>query len=105
MAQAGFLHLVYFYGREDGGADDARLLAEGCRRYLPGIPGVLRLATGTPAGTPRDVVDNAYLVALLVEFADVAAHDVYQDHPDHLRFIAECKQYWSRVQIYDTLID
>ena len=99
----GFLHLVYFYGREDGGPEDAQRLAEGCRKHLPGIPGVRRLEVGFPAGTPRPVVDNSYAVALMVEFADKAGHDVYQDHPDHLRFIEECKQYWSRVQIYDSI--
>jgi quinol monooxygenase YgiN len=58
---------------------------------------------GTPAGTPREVVDNAYGVALVIEFADAAAHDVYQDHPDHHRFIAACSPLWSRVQVYDSV--
>jgi len=105
MPQSGkFLHLVYFYPREDADAGDAERLAQGCRTHLTNIPGVLRLDVGVPAGTPRPVVDNSYLVALIVEFADSAGHDVYQDHPDHLRFIEECKQYWSRVQIYDSIV-
>jgi len=104
----GFLHLVYFYPRE--GTDDATRKAEaaklvqGCLDHLTGIPDVLRLMVGTPAGTPRDVVDNAYAVALLVEFADQAAHDRYQDHPDHHRFIEMCHGFWSRVQVYDSLV-
>jgi len=67
------------------------------------LGGVLRLTVGFPAGTERGVVDNSYGVALLVEFADAAAHDVYQEHPDHLRFIEECSQFWSRVQVYDAV--
>ena len=101
---AGFVHMVYFYLRNEGSADDAQSLLRGCREHLTNIPGVLRLSVGTPAGTPRDVVDNAYGVALLVEFADTAAHDVYQDHPDHLRFIEACSSLWGRVQVYDTLV-
>ena len=101
---AGFLHMVYFYLRNPGSADDTQALLRGCREHLTNIPGVLRLSVGTPAGTPRDVVDNTYGVALLVEFADAAAHDVYQDHPDHLRFIEACSRFWSRVQVYDTLV-
>jgi hypothetical protein len=100
-----FLHLVYFYPRDNAGADDAQRLIDGIQKYLPSIPGVLRLQTGTPAGTPRDVVDNSYAVALLVEFADAAGHDVYADHPDHLRFIAECSPLWSRVKVYDSLVN
>lgn len=102
MSATGFLHMVYFWLREGAGSDDAQKLAEGCRRCLTGIPGVLRLEVGFPAGTARNVVDNSYGVALLVEFADSAAHDIYQDHPDHLRFIEECRALWSRVQVYDT---
>ncbi len=103
-AKAGFLHLVYFYPREGAGPDDAAKLAAGARNRLTNIPGVLRLEVGFPAGTPRDVVDNSYAVALLVEYADVAGHDTYQDHPDHLKFIEENKQYWSRVQVYDFVV-
>lgn len=99
-----FYHSVYFWLREGGGgAEDAQALAGGCRTYLPGIPGIVRLTLGVPAGTARAVVDNSYGVALLIEFESRDAHDVYQDHPDHLRFIAECSHLWSRVQIYDAV--
>lgn len=102
--QTGFLHLVYFWIREGAEANAAEKLAEGCRTYLSGIPGVLRIEVGFPAGTDREVVDNSYGVALMVEFADPAAHDIYQDHPDHLKFIERCSPLWSRVQVYDTRI-
>ena len=103
-ATTGFLHMVYFYPGETAGPDEANRLIEGCRKYLTTIPGVLRLEVGVPAGTRRSVVDNTYAVALHVEFADSAAHDIYQDHPQHHQFIAECSAAWSRVQIFDSLI-
>lgn len=99
-----FLHMVYFYPAENAGSDDTQKLIAGIQEHLPGIPGVLRLEAGTPAGTPRDVVDNAYSVALLVEFAEAAGQDVYADHPDHLKFIAECSSLWSRVKVFDSLV-
>ena len=99
-----FIHMVYFWLRGDGGLREAEQLAEGARRHLSAIPGVLRLEVGFPAGTDREVVDNSYGVALLVEFAGDAEHDVYQDHPDHHRFIAECRKLWSRVQVFDTVV-
>lgn len=104
MGATGFLHIVYFYPRDPAGPDDAARLARGCREFLTNIPGVRRLEVGTPAGTPRAVVDNAYSVALLVEFDDAAGHDLYQDHPDHQRFIEVCGSLWSRVQVYDSLL-
>ncbi len=100
----GFLHTVYFWVREGGSQEDAAKIAAGCKEWLTQIPGVLRLEAGFPAGTPRDVVDNSYGVGLMVELADEAGHDLYQDHPLHLKFIQECSVYWSRVQVYDTLI-
>ncbi len=102
--QTGFVHMVYFWLREGAEAGDAEKLALGCHSYLTSIPGVLRIAVGFPAGTARAVVDNSYGVALLVEFADKQAHDIYQEHPDHQRFIEQCRSLWSRVQVYDTVI-
>ena len=101
--QCGFIHNVYFWLAGGAGDETAHALAVGCRKHLIGIPGVLRLTVGTPAGTPREVVDNSYGVALLVEFADSAAHDIYQAHPDHLRFIAECSHLWQSVRVYDAI--
>ena len=99
-----FLHMVYFWLKDGSGRREAEALAEGARLRLSGIPGVLRLEAGFPAGTERDVVDSSYGVGLLVEFGSTADHDVYQDHADHLRFIEECSAFWSRVRVYDTAI-
>jgi hypothetical protein len=62
------------------------------------------MATGFPAGTDRSVVDNSFGVSLHIEFANAADHDVYQDHPDHHRFIEECSPLWERVVVYDSLV-
>lgn len=96
-----FCHAVFFYMAEGASSADAQQIAAACHRLLSDIPGVRRLQTGTPAGTPRAVVDNSYGVALYVELEDAQAHDIYQQHPNHLRFIEENKALWSRVQVYD----
>ena len=100
----GLIHMVYFWGRDNGTPDDSENIARGCYKNLTNIPGVLRLDVGFPAESKRDVVDNTYAAALLVEFADAEAEEVYQTHPDHLRFIDECKQYWSKVRVYDSVV-
>jgi len=75
----GFFHTVFFWMREGAEPQDAPKLAQGCATFLSDIPGVLRLTVGFPAGTARGVVDNSHGVALLVEFADQQAHDVYRN--------------------------
>lgn len=103
-SDTGLLHMVYFWMREDGEPGDADKLAAGCKKHLRSIPGVLWLEVGFPAEKTRDVVDDTYGVALLMEFNDNDAQEKYQEHPDHLKFIAECSHLWSRVQVYDTVV-
>jgi hypothetical protein len=97
-----FFHAVYFYPREGATDTDTADLLAGVKT-LEEIPGLTFFSVGTPAGTPRDVVDNSYLVALLTAFDDVHGHDVYQDHPIHLAFIERCKHLWSRVVVFDSV--
>ncbi len=98
MAGQAFLHHVFFWLREAGAARD---VADGCVRHLAGIPGIVRLAVGFPAASGEPPVDGSYGVALIVEFTDSAAHDAYEIHADHLRFVAEFGPQFSRVVVYD----
>ena len=41
-------------------------------------------------------------MALHLVFADKAAHDKYQDHPEHLKFIEENKAVWAKVRVFDS---
>src|SRR2546423_1701632 len=96
-----FIHTVYFW-MKDGFTEDARKkLIDGCYKYLKPIPTVRQLWAGKPAMTPREVVDNSYQVGLTVVLDDEAAHDIYQKHEMHLEFIAQNKEHWKRVQVYD----
>ena len=99
------LHSVYFWLAEPGSQAAVEVIQAGCHEHLAGIPGVLKLSVGVPAGTDRSVVDNSYGVALIVEFADAATQESYQIHPDHLRFIEACSRHWSKVVVYDTLVE
>jgi|ERR1043165_3590842 hypothetical protein len=96
-----FIHTVYFW-LKDGVVNTARqkLIAD-CYKYLKPIPTVRQLWAGAPAMTPRDVVDNSYQVGLTVVLDDEAGHDIYQKHAMHLDFIAQNKDHWRRVQVYD----
>lgn len=98
-----FVHFVLFW-MKPGSTDAARAkLMQDAKDYLGRIPTVRHLWAGKPAMTPREVVDNSYDVGLCVVLDDSAGHDVYQIHELHKDFIAQNKEHWDRVQIYDFL--
>ena len=95
-------HCVYFWLKPG-------LTAAQCAEFRRGIETLKqikhaeKIAVGAPAATEkRPVVDSSYDAALIVVCRDVAAHDAYQADPIHLKFVAECKHLWTRVQIYDS---
>ncbi len=70
---------------------------------LAGIKSVARVDVGGPAPTgDRPVIERSYDIALIVQCRDVAAHDAYQVDPLHLAFVANFKDCWTRVQIFDS---
>ena len=61
---------------------------------------------GTAAGSEnRDVVDHSYDHALIVHFKDQAAHDAYQIDSIHTAFVEAHKDKWSKVVVYDSLVE
>ena len=38
-------------------------------------------------------------------FANQAAHDAYQEAPRHLQFIAENKETWASVRVFDSVVE
>ena len=96
-----FIHHVYFWLKKETPATAREQLIADGRSLLGEIPRVRHLWVGSPAMTPRDVVDNSYDVGLCVILDDSAAHDVYQTHAKHLEFIGRNKAHWERVRVYD----
>lgn len=96
-----FIHHVYFWLNASAPREAQQQLVQDCLNFLGRIPDVKQIWAGTPAGTPRDVVDNSYHVALTVHLDDVAGHDAYQVHALHTQFIDRNKAHWDRVKIYD----
>ncbi len=95
------VHTVYFWLKPEL---TAAQLAEfrRCVEAFERIKAVEKIYLGTPAATARrPIVDHSFSLALTVVCKDVAAHDAYQVDPIHLAFVAACKTFWSRVQIYD----
>ena len=98
-------HNVYFSLHDRGEAARQRLV-EACRKYLPGHPGIVLFACGTRVpDLAREVNDRDFDVALHIVFRDRAAHDHYQTTPAHMQFIAENKDNWGRVRVFDSAVE
>jgi hypothetical protein len=95
-----FVHTVLFWLKPDLTHDQHTKFQAGLNSLLT-IPSVVHGSVGTPASTDRPVIDRTYSYGLLTVFRDLDGHDVYQADPIHLAFLKDCKEYWTRVQIYD----
>jgi hypothetical protein len=95
------VHTVYFWLKPELTPAQRAEFRKGVEA-LSGIKAVDQLLVGTPAKTTkRPIIDESYSVALTVVCKDVAAHDVYQVDPIHLKFVETFKTFWYKVQIYD----
>lgn len=98
-------HNVYFRLKDRSEAARESLLAA-CRRFLTDQPGVVFFACGTLAeDLTREVNDLDFDVALHLVFASRADHDAYQEDPRHKQFIAECRENWEKVRIFDSIVE
>ena len=97
-------HMVYFKLKDNSGAARAKLVAA-CKLLLTGHEGTVSFATGTLAGDmKREVNDLNFDVSLHLVFVNRAAHDKYQDHPRHLKFVEENKENWEKVRVFDSYL-
>ena len=96
-----FVHHVFFWMKEDITADDFKAFENGVST-LPTIDLVKFGNIGKPASTDRPIIERSYSYSLLLVFENKTAHDEYQTHPVHLKFIGNCSMLWSRVLIYDS---
>ncbi len=97
-----FVHTVFFWLRNPANDTDRVALVQGVKTLLS-IEAITQGYVGTPGLTRRPVIDHSYDLSLTMVFADQEAHDVYQVHPVHEQFVADCAQLWERVQVYDAV--
>ncbi len=103
MSKAPLVHHVFFWLKNPDSKEDLAKLIAGVKS-LEKIETIRSMHVGVPASTEkRDVVDNSYSVSELMFFDDTAGQKVYQDHPIHQKFIADCSHLWERVVVYDTM--
>jgi quinol monooxygenase YgiN len=102
MATTGLAHIVFFTLKQSSDEAISRL-TEACHKFLSGHDGCVHFSVGTlTADLERPVNDRDFHVALHVVFDSRAAHDAYQVAPRHLEFIAEQKENWETVRVFDS---
>ncbi len=96
------VHNVYF-SLQDTSAEAVDRLVRACHALLSGHPGTEFFAAGVLAeDCQRDVNDRDFQVSLHIVYTDKAAHDRYQISESHQQFIAENKENWRQVRIFDS---
>jgi hypothetical protein len=97
-------HDVYFTLKDNSPQAKEKLIAA-CQKYLSGHPGTVWFAVGPlVADLNRDVNDLGFDVALHVVFRNKTFHDQYQTAEKHLKFIAENKDNWKKVRVFDSYV-
>ena len=95
-----FVHHVFFW-MNDLSEDEFKAFETGVKT-LPMIELVKFGDVGMPGGTDRPVIEKSYSYSLLLVFENKSAHDEYQIHPIHKKFIDDCSHLWNQVLIYDS---
>lgn len=95
-------HMVYFKLKDTSKSASDKLVAD-CLKYLKPHEGIIYFSAGILARElKRDVNDHNFDVALHVVFKDLAAHDAYQESAPHNEFIAQNKENWEKVRVFDS---
>ncbi len=104
-AQPPALAHMVFFTLKDNSPQAKQQLVDACVKYLSGHEGTLYFSAGTRVEElDRAVNDKGFDVALHLVFKDKAAHDKYQTHPRHLKFIEENKHNWKQVRVFDSYV-
>ena len=104
MSDQKLAHLVFFT-LKDGSPESIDTVVAACNKYLNNHDGLVHFSVGTNVpDLQRPVNDQDYHVNLNVIFESRAAHDAYQTAERHLQFIAETKEGWEKVRIFDSYV-
>lgn len=100
--EGGFLHIVFFWLKEESSENKKRFLHE-LMNFIENVDEIKSKHVGTPADTDRPVIDSSYSFCLVVAFDSKKEHDIYQAHPLHLKFIENASDLWEKVLVYDSI--
>lgn len=91
-----------FFTLKDRSDESVQTLVAACQKYLNDHDGLVGFDVGTRESDYQRPVNMDYDVSLHTVFESRAAHDAYQTAPRHLEFIAETKESWAEVRVFDS---
>jgi hypothetical protein len=95
-----------FFALKDNSPEAQKKLVAACKKYFTGHPGAVSFSAGVrEPDLQREVNDRDFDVALHIVFKDRAAHDRYQDSERHKTFIAENRDNWKKVRVFDSVVE
>ena len=98
-------HMVYFTLKDHSPAAIEKML-QACKTHLSGHEGTVFFGVGTVVpDLAREVNQRDFHIALQLVFESREAHDRYQVHERHERFIAENRGNWERVRVFDANVE
>lgn len=98
-------HMVYFT-LKDNSPEARKKLVDACKKYLHGHEGTVYFSAGIIADDLKGEVNvRDWDVGLHLVFKDKAAHDKYLVHERHKKFIAENKDNWKKVRVFDAVVN
>lgn len=98
-----FVHNVYFWLKNPDSKADRAAFEHSLQKFINSSKYAKTLFIGTPANTPREVVDNSWTYSLVLTFPSKEIQDKYQTEDVHLTFVKESEKLWERVQVYDSV--
>ena len=100
---AGQLAHVVYFSLKDKSPEKQQSLVAACEKYLKPQPGVVFYSSGVrEADLQREVNDTDFDVSLMLVFESRESHDRYQTDATHDAFIAEQKDNWAAVRVFDS---
>lgn len=101
--QESMLAHIVFFSLHDRSDQACQKLVASCHEYLTGHPSTVHVSAGPREPKyDRPVNDDQFDVALHLVFENQAAHDAYQVSERHQKFIAENKETWKQVRVFDS---
>lgn len=98
------IHHVFFWLKNPSSKEDLERLMKGLES-LRSIEVIKHIYIGVPAATEkRPVIDDSYSASELLIFDKLEDQHIYQEHPVHQQFIADCSSLWEKVIVYDTAV-
>ena len=103
VIEGEFIHSVYFWLKNPDSQSDRESFEKSLLKFINSSEYIVSKHVGTPAGTPRDVVDNTYTYSLILTFKSKEDQDKYQEEEVHKQFIKESEHLWEKALIYDSI--